>query len=233
MKKYFRRFVSSIKTNTDSTQIRNQFIINEIKKLNDGAVLLDAGCGSQPYRKHCEHLTYKAQDFAKYSIDEKPSYGAMRSSDYTYGDLDYICDITDIPEKDSHFDAILCSEVFEHLPAPLEAIREFNRILKPQGVLILTFPGICMRHMDPYFYSAGLSDRWVEFALAQSFDYHIEAWGGYYQFMAGETLRTMSQSGFWGRIALLPSLIYFFNKKESPYSSNTLTNQYLVVARKR
>lgn len=233
MKKYFERFITSVKKSTDSTRVRDQFIISELRKLAPGATLLDAGCGAQPYRKYCKHLNYKAQDFGKYSVDEKPSYGAMRSNDYQYGDLDYICDIINIPEDSGHFDAILCSEVLEHLPAPLDAVREFSRLLKPQGTLIMTFPGICMRHMDPYFYSAGLSDRWVEFALGNNFEYRVEANGGYYKFMAGETLRSMSQSGFFGRLVLFPSLIYFFQKKENDYSSNTLTNQYLVVARKK
>jgi len=90
-----------------------------------------------------------------------------------------------------------------------------------------------MRHMDPYSYSAGISDRWTEFALCNDFEYRIEAKGGYYQFMAGETLRSMSQSGFFGRLVLLPSMLYFLQKKECDSSVNTLTNQYLVVARKK
>ena len=41
-------------------------------------------------------------------------------------------DIWDIKEKNNVFDAILCTEVFEHIPYPNETIKEFSRLLKKE-----------------------------------------------------------------------------------------------------
>ena len=45
-----------------------------------------------------------------------------------------------LPFEDNSFDLIYCSEVIEHLIDPHFTIREFNRILKPCGNIIVTTP---------------------------------------------------------------------------------------------
>ncbi len=45
-----------------------------------------------------------------------------------------------LPFRDGGFDAVVCSEVVEHLPDPDAAIREMSRVLSPGGVLALTTP---------------------------------------------------------------------------------------------
>lgn len=47
-----------------------------------------------------------------------------------------------LPEKDASVDMIVCQEGIEHLPDQLAALREFNRVLKPNGTLLLTTPNI-------------------------------------------------------------------------------------------
>ena len=135
----------------DSQKIRDKFIKNELSKLPNGSLLLDAGCGSQPYKEDCNHLKYLAQDFGQYKSDERVSFtdGAGGGSGYKYGKIDYLGDIWKIDERDGFFDVILCTEVFEHIPYPVETIKEFSRLLKKNGLLILTAPSNCLRHMDP------------------------------------------------------------------------------------
>ncbi|MFC1667161.1 class I SAM-dependent methyltransferase [Candidatus Omnitrophota bacterium] len=49
------------------------------------------------------------------------------------------CDCKNITtEPDAYYDAIVCISVLEHIEERDQAIREFSRILKPGGVLILT-----------------------------------------------------------------------------------------------
>ncbi len=50
---------------------RDDFVLAELQKIQAGHFLLDAGCGSQRYREHCSHLSYKAQDFGQYTADLK------------------------------------------------------------------------------------------------------------------------------------------------------------------
>ena len=128
---------------------REEFIVKSLQSL-DGNIL-DAGCGSQRYKKYCSHLNYKSQDFGLYKTEEKIGF-ASDTDKYNYGKLDYQGDIWNIDEVDNYFDNIICTEVFEHIPYPIETVKEFSRLLKPGGKLILTAPSNCLRHMDPYFF---------------------------------------------------------------------------------
>jgi len=56
------------------------------------------------------------------------------------------CQIADLtkalPIPDSYADYVLCQEGIEHIPDQLHMLREFNRILKQDGKLIITTPNI-------------------------------------------------------------------------------------------
>ena len=45
-----------------------------------------------------------------------------------------------IPLLESQFDVVLCREVIEHVESVPHTLREFSRILRPGGLLLLTFP---------------------------------------------------------------------------------------------
>jgi len=81
--------------------------------------------------------------------------------------IDLVSDITEIPAPDASFDAILCSEVLEHVPEPGHALDEFTRLLKPGGVLILTAPFASNVHMAPYHFCSGFSKYWYQHHLEQ------------------------------------------------------------------
>ena len=131
----------NLSQNLDNEYQRDDFVIKQLQNLNKDSLILDAGCGSQRYRKYCSHLKYYAQDFGLYTTDLKKMIGSGRGKEvYKYGKLDYVGDIWDINEKESTFDAILCTEVLEHIPHPIKTIEEFNRLLKKGGQLILTAP---------------------------------------------------------------------------------------------
>jgi len=220
----------------DSQSIRDLFIKKELSKLPDGTVLLDAGCGSQPYKQYCKHLKYMTQDFGQFNKDELIGFadGAGGSSGYKYGEIDYLGEIWRIDEKDGYFDVILCTEVFEHIPYPVETINEFSRLLKKDGTLILTAPSNCLRHMDPFFFYTGFTNRWYEKVLSDSnFKIEkIEQVGDYYKWMAVEIGRAAHHHNILAKILLLPAFLYFFFKKSNSKSKNTLCLGYHVVAKR-
>lgn len=224
----------------DNLHQRTDFVASELAKLPQGQSLLDAGCGSQQFRKFAKHLEYYGQDFGEYVADDKMLMGSKSgglggSEGYQYGLLDYVGDIWDIKEKDAHFDNILCTEVLEHIPYPIETIKEFSRLIKPGGRLILTVPSNCLRHMDPYFFSSGFSDRWLETILnEQGFEILIcDPVGDYYSWMSVEIFRTLRSHSLFCFFSLLPSFLYFLFKKPTDVSINTLCEGYHVVAQKR
>jgi len=139
---------------------RDAWVASQAKLLAQGARILDAGAGSCPYRALFNHCEYKAQDFASLS-DEQLSGGK-------YGQIDYVCDIASIPVPDASFDAILCSEVLEHLPEPANVIREFARILKPGGKIIITAPLGSGLHQEPYHFYGGYTPFWYEKFLGEA-----------------------------------------------------------------
>lgn len=139
---------------------REKWIEQALQKIPSGKRILDAGAGELRYKPFCDHLTYVSQDFGQYdgSGDGKGSQTGF----WDQSRLDIVCDIIDIPEPDASFDAILCIEVLEHLPEPVAALREFSRLLKPDGVLVLTAPFCSMTHLSPYHFHTGFSRYFYE-----------------------------------------------------------------------
>jgi len=100
--------------------------------------------------------------------------------------LDIISDISSIPRKNSSFDAIMCIEVLEHIPYPNEAFKEFSRLIKMGGKLIITAPFCSMTHFAPYHFSTGFSKYFYEKALKENGFRILEITpnGNYYKFLA-------------------------------------------------
>lgn len=96
--------------------------------------LLDVGCGKQPYRSYFPDVrSHKACDF-----------------DAERGDVDFACSADQIPMPDQSLDSILCTEVLEHVPEPLAVWKEFHRLLRPGGKVLLTTPLYWPPHELPY-----------------------------------------------------------------------------------
>jgi SAM-dependent methyltransferase len=133
--------------------------------LPKGCRILDAGAGELVNRPLCNHLDYISQDFCQYE-GSGDSQG-LQTGQWDTTQIDLVCDIINIPEPDASFDAILCSEVLEHIPDPTLALDEFRRLLKPGGTLILTAPFASLVHFAPYHYCSGFSRYWYEHHLAK------------------------------------------------------------------
>lgn len=217
---------------------RREWVRNELKRVEPGKKLLDAGCGEQQYREYCDHLDYVSQDVGQYAGTDESSTASLASAagSWDFGELDYQCDIWDIPASDNSFDAILCTEVLEHLPRPSEAIEEFSRLLKSGGKLILTVPSHSLRHQDPYYYSAGYSDHYLKYWLdtTEFKDIKVTPKGDYYSWLFCEVHRCMRAGNILEKFILLPSFFYYLYKLRSPSEKaiNTLGFGYHVTATK-
>ena len=169
------------------------------RKLPAGALVLDAGAGDQPYRHHFTHCHYESADFEAVEKRYVPST--------------YVCDLTRIPVEDHRFDAILFSQVMEHLPDPLAVLKELHRVLKPGGVLFYSGPLWFEEHEKPYdFY------RYTRFALhhlfeASAFEIEDLRWLEGYLATVTKQLKAMiktlplSLSAYGGGIASVPILL--------------------------
>jgi len=48
--------------------------------------------------------------------------------------LDVIGDIMSLPFRSEAFDAVVCTQVIEHVPEPRKLVREVSRVLKGGGI---------------------------------------------------------------------------------------------------
>jgi len=115
-----------------------QFVKSVAEKLAPGSLLLDAGAGECAYKQLFNHCNYKSIDLA------------VGDSQWNYENLDYIAPLDNMPIEDATFDAVLCTQVLEHLKKPLESVKEMHRVLKPGGYLFLTVPMSQEEHQIPY-----------------------------------------------------------------------------------
>lgn len=171
---------------------RQEWLRKTLAALPAGIRLLDAGAGEQQYKPFCSHLRYVSQDFAQY-VPEQNNAGLQMPA-WDYGKLDFVCDITAIPQPDASFDAIMCTEVFEHIPNPVLAMDEFTRLLRPGGTLILTAPFCSITHFAPHYYANGFSPFFYQKHLTDrgfTID-EITANGNYFEYLAQE-IRRISQ----------------------------------------
>ena len=213
--------------------LRQDWIRDRLRGIPKNSTILDAGCGSQQYREYCGHLEYYAQDLGAYDTDEKDSLTAGKAA-YAYGALDYVGNLWEIDERDCRFDAILCTEVLEHVPYPNRAIAEFSRLLRGGGMLILTVPSNSLRHMDPYYFYSGFSDRYLVRLLEENHfrDVHVESVGSYHAWLMVETASCLRYEGLPSLLALLPAFMYHYLKQRVPSERevNTLCFGYHVTA---
>lgn len=166
---------------------RNDWVIRQLLRIPKGKSILDIGAGEMPYKSYCKNLEYKSQDFGKYT-GENVKIG-IKSGKYDTESVDIISDITDISVKNNSFDYVLCTEVFEHIPDPLKALREISRINKTG--LILTAPFASLTHFYPYFFYTGFSEQFYIINLPK-FGYKVEEiymYGNYFDLLGMEFMR--------------------------------------------
>ncbi len=178
---------------------RSRWVASQAETLPAGSMVLDVGTGTSPYRSFFAHCDYKAHDFAQ--LDPDLLWGRRG-----YAPLDYVSDIASIPVQSGSFDAVLCTEVLEHVPEPIAAVKELGRILRPGGRLLLTAPLGSGLHQEPYHFYGGYTPYWYEKFLGEAgFEQiSIEANGGFFQHYAQESTRFVSLTAPWhGSMQLL------------------------------
>lgn len=108
--------------------------------LQPGMVLYDVGCGEKPF---ADFLRGKVKEHIGVDLD---------TGFYSKDTIDLVGSAEALPVADASADAVLSSQVIEHLRNPLQALSEAARILKPGGYFFLSFPFLYPLHALPYDY---------------------------------------------------------------------------------
>ncbi len=101
-----------------------------------GLDVLDAACG-EGYGSHL--LAANAQSVTGVDISDAAIKHAKKT--YAKPNLKYIqANVLKMDFEDNSFDVVVSFETLEHLAEHTELINEFKRVLKPEGVLIISTP---------------------------------------------------------------------------------------------
>jgi SAM-dependent methyltransferase len=113
--------------------------------------VLDIGCGTKPYRRLFPGATQYLGTETKRTFTPG-------------GQADVTCFGEALPFRTGAFDAVVCTEVLEHVAEPSDFLRDVVRVMRPGGVLLLTTPQTWGLHEEPYdFY------RYTKYGLAYLF----------------------------------------------------------------
>lgn len=113
-----------------------------------GARVLDAGAGECAYKPWFAHCRYLGVDLS------------VGDGVWNYTNLDAFAALDALPFADESFDAVVSTQVLEHLEYPERCVTEMARVLKPGGRLLLTAPMAHFEHQVPHdFY------RYTSFGL--------------------------------------------------------------------
>lgn len=171
---------------------RDNWVKEQALSIPPGSNILDVGSGSAPYRNLFLHCNYKTHDFAKLKDIQLRDYKG-------YYKIDYLSDICNIPVKNQSFEIVLCTEVLEHVPEPISAIKEIYRILKPGGTLLLTAPLGSGLHQVPFHFYGGYTPFFYKKVLNDVGFNKIEVTpnGGFYSLFSQELIRLVRRSAPW------------------------------------
>lgn len=217
---------------------RNKWVVEKANEIPGGASVIDVGAGKCVYKNLFKHCDYKSQDFCQYS----GTIEGIQQEEWDYGRIDYVSEIDDIPVPDNTFDVAICTEVLEHVPKPIEALKEISRILKTDGVLYLSAPLGCGLHQQPFHFYGGFTPHFYNKYLTE-FGFkviEIKPIGGLFNHVAQELHRVgrillekkSSQFTFIHKFIFMNWLPRYLSKLEKDILIEEFTVGYLIKAQK-
>jgi SAM-dependent methyltransferase len=114
-----------------------RFVEAAAESIPKGARLLDAGAGECAYKRFFGHCAYVGIDLG------------VGDRSWTWSNIDTFARLDALPLADGSIDAVLCTQVIEHVEQPRAVVRELFRVLKPGGALYLTAPMSQAEHQQP------------------------------------------------------------------------------------
>lgn len=110
----------------------HKYVAAYIRSLPDltGKKVLDIPCGDG--RSSYE---FKQKGAEVIALDLFPEFMKLDDVDASYADLS-----DRLPVQEGSVDYIICQEGIEHIPDQLKVLQEFNRVLKKDGILLITTP---------------------------------------------------------------------------------------------
>ncbi len=146
---------------------------NFARYLTPDMTVYDVGCGKNPFKAY---MTGKVKAYI--GVDIQDGF-------YNPANVDMIGSAYDVPVTGGTADAVTSTQVLEHLEFPGKAIAETNRILKQDGLFLLSVPFIYPIHAEPHDFF-----RYTEYGMAallkqHGFEVIEKRFHGGYWYLAG------------------------------------------------
>ncbi len=152
---------------------------------------------------------------------------------------DFCCDAGRIPVENGSFDTALMCEVIEHLENPDNTIKEAFRVLKDNGIFIITAPFLFPYHADPHDFQRYTHVKLKSMLEGAGFrDIEITSMGG-----AGSVIHDILfaalgkvDEGYLKTIGYsalrISRLLFIFMDRVFKSSERFITTGYFIVAKK-
>lgn len=200
-------------------------IISYVAKKYFTRSLLDIGCGKMPYKSMIQDES-KIDKYVGVDIKNK-----IYQKDIA---PDYFWEGKELPFPDNEYECAMLIEVLEHVPEPIEVLKETNRILKNKGKLLITVPFLWTLHdvpNDEYRYTPFSLKRMLEEAGFEVLE--MEAFGGWHSSLAS-ILALYARRALQGRKRLIatkilkPIIKYLYKKDEKGNKKNFKEGQMIT-----
>jgi ubiquinone/menaquinone biosynthesis C-methylase UbiE len=154
------------------TRLRVGTVKKYLKNLPSLNRILECGCGVGVYSGHLKEIS---NNTACFDINNK----SVRIAASNVRNVNFLtASILDIPFKNRKFDAVIATDILEHLLSPETAVKELYRVLSNGGELIVTIP----------------SDKWeIAYKL---FNLKKEHTGNYKLYSRDEIISLFAKNGF-------------------------------------
>lgn len=108
----------------------NDLALSEVGPIiESGGKVLDLGCGGQKIHPKAVGVDIRGE-----------GVGGVGANSDVSPNADVTADILNLPMEDASVDGVLAKHVFEHIIDPIQALREWKRVLKNNGTLTIICP---------------------------------------------------------------------------------------------
>ncbi len=135
-----------------------------IYKFKPSGNLLDVGTNMGFFLNNA-----KAWNWNLYGVEPSPSLSEIARKYFALNIKS--CILQEAGFNDSFFDVVTMSDVFEHLTAPGEVLKEVRRILKPDGILFIKVPNGLFNLFK--YYCAKAMNRLERFDIFDSYEHVV------------------------------------------------------------